>query len=322
MALIVNGEKVAPDEIDNEVERLRPDYEEYTAGAEGAGEEQLREWARENVIERKLMMQAAREAPAEIPQADIDAAYNDIKDRVGDEDAAAVKADIEQQMRLERLMDEAAKDAKPPTEEEQREFYDQHPEHFTMPEQVRASHIVKHVGGQVDRKTAFEAILEVKMELDRGGDFEDLATKHSDCPENAGDLGYFARGQMVQEFEDVAFGMKIGEVSEIFQTTFGYHICKLADHRAEALVPFEEVTDDIGQEMLRQRREKAVEDFVDRLKEKATIEEVADRPRAERMSYDEKSEQAEFSEDRGGGRGSPGGAAGAIGAEGREAAGR
>ncbi|MBL7134191.1 MAG: peptidylprolyl isomerase [Phycisphaerae bacterium] len=276
MALIVNGEKVSPGEIDNEVERLRPHYEEYAAGAEGAGEEQLREWARENVIERTLMMQAARQAPAEVPQADIDAAYGQIKDRAGDDDPAAVKADIEQQIRLERLMDEAAKDVKPPTDKEQGEFYEQHPEHFTMPEQVRASHIVKYVGDQVDRKTAFEAILELKMELDRSAGFEELATKHSDCPENAGDLGYFARGQMVQEFEDVAFGMKAGQVSDIFQTSYGYHICKLVDRKAETLVPFEEVTDDIEEEILRQRRDKAIEDFVDSLKAEATIEEVAD----------------------------------------------
>ena len=275
MTMIVNGQKVAPDEIDNEIERLRPHYEEYAAGAEGAGEDQLREWARENVIERTLMMAAAREALAEIPQADIDAAYNEIKDRAGDEDPAAVKADIEQQMRLERLMDEAAKDVKPPTDKEQREFYEQHPEQLTMPEQVRASHIVKHVGDQVDRKTAFEAILEVKMELDRGAGFEELATKHSDCPENAGDLGYFARGQMVQEFEDVAFGMEVGQVSDIFQTSFGYHICRIVDRKPAVVVPFDEVTDDIEKEILRQRREKAIEDFVDSLKSKATIEKVA-----------------------------------------------
>lgn len=276
MALIVNGEKVSPDEIDNEVERLRPHYEEYTAGAEGAGQEQLRQWARENVIERTLVMQAAREAPAEIPQADIDAAYGQIEDSAGDDDPAAVKADIEQQIRLERLMDEAAKDVKPPTDRERRDFYEEQTERFTVPEQVRASHIVKHVGGQVDRKTAFEAILEVKMELDRGADFEELAAEHSDCPEDAGDLGYFARGQMVREFEDVAFGMKAGQVSDVFQTSYGYHICRVVDRKAEALVPFEEVTDDIEQEILRQRREKAIEDFVDSLKDKATIEEAAD----------------------------------------------
>lgn len=276
MPLIVNSEKIESAEIDGEVERLRPHYEESVAGSEGAGEQQLREWARENVIERTVMMMAAREAPYEIPQADIDAAYDEIKDSAGDDDPAAVKADIEQQMRLERLMDEAAKDVATPTEKDVRDYYDQHTEQLTMPEQVRASHIEKHVGGQVDRKTAFEAILEVKMELDRGASFEELATKYSDCPENAGDLGWFARGQMVQEFEDVAFGMEVGHVSDIFQTSYGYHICKLVDRKAPALAAFDEVAGDIEEEVLKQRREKAIEDFVDSLKSKATIEEVAD----------------------------------------------
>ncbi len=276
MPLMINSEKIDSAEVDGEVERLRPQYEEYAADAEGAGEQQLREWARENVIERTLMMVAAREAPYEIPQADIDAAYDQIKDEAGDDDPAAVKADIEQQMRLERLIDEAAKDVKPPADKDQREFYEEHTEQLTMPEQVRARHIVKHVGDQVDNKTAFEAILEVKMELDRGAGFEELAMKHSDCPENAGDLGYFARGQMVQEFEDVAFAMEVGQVSDVFQSSFGYHICKLEDRKAPALVAFDEVKDDIEKEILKQRREKAIEDFVDSLKSKATIEEVAD----------------------------------------------
>lgn len=276
MPLIVNSEKIDSAEIDGEVERLRPHYEEYAAGAEGAGEQQLREWARENVIERKLMTTAAREAPYEIPQADIDAAYDQVKDGAGDDDPAAVKADIEQQMRMERLIDEAAKDVQAPTEKDARDYYEEHTEQFTMPEQVRARHIVKHVGGEVDNKTAFEAILEVKMELDRGADFGELAMKHSDCPENAGDLGYFARGQMVQEFEDTAFAMQVGQVSDVFQSSYGYHICKLEDRKAPALVPLDEVTDDIEKEILAQRREKAIEDFVDLLKSKAAIEEVAD----------------------------------------------
>ncbi len=71
-----------------------------------------------------------------------------------------------------------------------------------------------------------EAALDIKQQLDEGADFAQLARQHSSCPsKNAGgDLGMFGRGQMVKPFEDAAFNIPAGSVSQPVQTQFGWHV--------------------------------------------------------------------------------------------------
>lgn len=276
MAVIVNGERIETPEIEAEADRLRPQYESYVQDSPGSGPEQLAEWARENLIERTLFRQAARAMDVEIPQADIDEVYEEEKDQAGDMPQAELKADIELRMRVERLIAENNAKVPEPAEQELKDFYEEHREEMMVPEQVRAGHIVKHVDADTDKQAAFEAILQIKMKLDAGEAFEALATEHSDCPERAGDLGWFSRGQMVEEFEDVVFAMKAGEVSDIFLTQFGYHIVRVDDRRAAETLPFEDVRDRIAAELLEQKRTTAAEEFIDALKAKATIEDERD----------------------------------------------
>jgi parvulin-like peptidyl-prolyl isomerase len=83
--------------------------------------------------------------------------------------------------------------------------------------QVRASHILVE-----DEKTAKK----LKADIDAGADFKKVAKKNSKCPsgEQGGDLGFFGKGQMVKEFEDAAFSLAVGVVSQPVKTEFGYHL--------------------------------------------------------------------------------------------------
>lgn len=103
-----------------------------------------------------------------------------------------------------------------------------------MADSVVASHILLMYQGSA-RSTASRSqeeaktqIQEIKSQLDGGADFAELAQKHSDCPSGrrGGDLGSFGRGQMVPPFEQSAFGMEVGQVSDVVETDFGYHIIK------------------------------------------------------------------------------------------------
>lgn len=104
------------------------------------------------------------------------------------------------------------------------------------PGHIRASHILVSYAGAprteaVRTKEEAASLAEAILgRIEAGEDFEDLARRFSDCPtarnENCGDLGFFDRGKMVKPFEDAAFALKVGEVSGIVETTFGYHIIK------------------------------------------------------------------------------------------------
>lgn len=103
-----------------------------------------------------------------------------------------------------------------------------------MADQVRASHVLLMYAGSArssatrSKADAASLIAEIKQKLDAGEDFAALATEHSDCPSgrSGGDLGPFGRGQMVGPFEDAAFSLDVGDVSDIVETDFGYHIIK------------------------------------------------------------------------------------------------
>ena len=93
-----------------------------------------------------------------------------------------------------------------------------------MPIFVKASHLLV--------KTEEEA-LKLKEQIKDGKDFAKAAKEVSLCPsgQNGGDLGYFTKGQMVKEFEDAAFSMEVGEVSNPIKTQFGYHLIYLTDKK-------------------------------------------------------------------------------------------
>lgn len=101
-----------------------------------------------------------------------------------------------------------------------------------MSDSVRASHILLMYAGSArttatrTKEEAETLIGSLKAEIAAGSLFADLAKEHSDCPSgrSGGDLGQFGRGQMVPAFEQSAFGMEIGQVSDVVETDFGYHL--------------------------------------------------------------------------------------------------
>lgn len=285
MTLYVNGEKVEDQMIKDEGEKLRPQYEQvFSEMAEDERETQLMDWSRENVIEGVLLRQAAMKDPHGPPAEAVDKVYADMIEQSGGKEQFfqqmglspdqedKVKKDIEQRLRLEKLIEMVTSSVAEPSEKDIRKHYEKNMEKFTIPEMVRAAHIVKHLKPIDDPEKLKTEMDEIRAQMDENTDFAEIAAKHSECPENGGDLGFFARGQMVQQFDEIVFDMEKGRVSDVFQTEFGYHIAKVLEKKPSIPCPIDEVRQVIVRELSEQAQQRAIERFVDAEKEKATIE--------------------------------------------------
>jgi parvulin-like peptidyl-prolyl isomerase len=189
-------------------------------------------------------------------------------------DIGRVKTEIEQQIRINQLVERLNNQVEKVSEQDARDYYSQNKEQFVSPEQVRAAHIVVHTDSKTSVDEAKIKILEAREKLKKGQSFEKLADAMSDCPGNGGDLGYFSRGKMVQEFEDVVFSMQRYQISDVFQTGYGFHIAKVYDRIPEGLVQFEQVKEKIIEHLIKEKQQKALETYLDKLREDAEIQEI------------------------------------------------
>src|SRR5262249_683494 len=117
--------------------------------------------------------------------------------------------------------------------------YNNNIEQYTTPEQVRASHVLLKTEGKDDAAVKAKAE-EILKQARAGADFADLAKKNSEDDSNknnGGDLDYFGRGRMVPEFDQVAFSLEPGKISDVVKTQFGYHIIKVTDKKAGSTRP-------------------------------------------------------------------------------------
>ena len=122
---------------------------------------------------------------------------------------------------------------------------------YSIPEQVRASHILLQTEGQDEAavRQQAEAIL---AETRTDADFAELARKYSEdegSRVNGGDLDFFTRGRMVPEFEEVAFSMEPGEISDLVTTPYGFHIVKVTDKRELQVRLLEDVREQIVEQL-------------------------------------------------------------------------
>ncbi|MDI6703209.1 MAG: peptidylprolyl isomerase [bacterium] len=161
-------------------------------------------------------------------------------------------------------------------------YYNDHKDMFKEPEKVRVRHILISSKENPEEEARKKALRLLKM-VKKGEDFVKLAEEYSDCPskKRGGDLGFFTHGQMAKEFEDVAFSLKKGEVSDLVKTRFGYHIIKFIERREERVIPFKEAEGKVRKVIMETKEEKdsvaekIAKGLLKRIKQGERFEEIA-----------------------------------------------
>ncbi len=183
------------------------------------------------------------------------------------------KKDLLEQLKLIKLLNIAD-----PDEKEIKAFYEENKARFfDMPETVHARHILITVDASADaaqkakKKVEAEEILKQLKEAD--ADFAKIALEKSDCPSknNGGDLGRFRKGQMVPQFEAVAFELKANEISGVVETEFGYHIIQTIEHQEPKTIAYEEAKNQIIARLKNRQLQQRAAPMLETLRENAKI---------------------------------------------------
>jgi foldase protein PrsA len=225
----INGEAITKDQL-------------YDAMVKQGGQQAL-----DMLIMEKIIEMEAKKQGIQVTEQDVDKEIDKMAEQYGGREAFeriigmygysidGMKKDIGMSLKIEELLRPSISI----TEEEMKEYFEENKETFAVEEQVKASHILTETE---------EAVAEVKEKLDAGEDFAELAKEYSIDEANknyGGDLGIVKRGEMVPEFEEAAFSMEAGSISEPVKTQFGYHIIKVDDKKEAREADFEQSKEQI-----------------------------------------------------------------------------
>lgn len=165
------------------------------------------------------------------------------------------------------------------TDEEIQNYYDGNIQRYTHDEQAKASHILLKVTPGIDEQgeeAVKNRLLDIRKEIEDGLSFADAAKKYSEGPsaDRGGDLGFFGRGRMVPPFEEAAFELPIGQISEPVKTQFGYHLIRVEERKEKGTDSLESVRDEISDTL---KKRKALDSYRTEMESLKSLDEVADR---------------------------------------------
>ena len=235
----INDEVITLEEFNNDIERLPKHYQDMIVG-------QKKKFLDEIIKEELLYKEALK--------SNIDK----------DTETQELIAEARKKILVSSLIKSRVDNKAFLSEDDLREYYDQHSEEFMLPERWRASHIV------VDTP---EEAREIREKLNEGVSFEELAENRSKdaTAKEGGDIGYFSKGQLIPEFQNACFELKIGQISDVVETPFGYHVIKLTDKKNPEVQEFSSVKELIRKELERTQKRELLDELITDLRNDAKI---------------------------------------------------
>jgi parvulin-like peptidyl-prolyl isomerase len=289
MPFIINGETIDPGLIDSEFSQIKAFFEQQANVSCCERDDEFVGYAKDNITARVLLSQAAQEKLERPSEPDIDQRLEELKEQAGGEEAFyyglgispdqadSIRDDVANSVWLENYINQIAGDPIEPDEASIEAHYNENLKSYTAPEEVRAAHIFKSLQKVELLDELFEELRIIRKQLLAGEDFMELAEKHSDKPIDEVDLGFFKRGDLMDEFELITFSLDVGDITPVFSTQWGLHLAKVTDRKLPAPKPIEEVREQIIEEMGAQTRDEKIKVHVEELKVDAKIEDTPEK---------------------------------------------
>jgi parvulin-like peptidyl-prolyl isomerase len=287
MSIKINDQVIPDWAIERQAEAL---FENVARGMPGKPREIIMmsalDLAKDRLIDQALMAQESRRRKYEVDSVDLQKRIKQWLKQNGGKKAFEkiknpmirnhddLKRELSDQMRFNQLLEEESQ-CEQISEAEALQYYQDRPELFRTEELLAASHFLKMGKTEEEFDQALEAVKSIRQRLEKGEDFTELVRSESDDKGNDGNLGTFGKGRMVPEFEQAAYALKPGELSQPVKTQFGWHLIQLHDRIAPKVTPFEDIKEKVIEYLTERKKDKVFEAFLDRLKAEATIEEVA-----------------------------------------------
>ena len=217
--------------------------------------------ALKRLIDRCLLLEKAEQIGVTVSDEEFDIALMEILDEenpfglppgsIQNMDALEMEILIRRNIIIRKYVANICPDTLSFGDDKLRELYKEQIDMFCSEEMVRCSHIL------IKGESALEQITEIRSRIKSSEDFLAYCKECSDCPSNecCGDLGFFPRGKLFPQIDEVAFSLELNEISQPFKTPEGYHILMLTERKCESPIPFEEIKDSLNDHLIQMEKE-------------------------------------------------------------------
>ena len=286
----VNGVGIKKTTLDAAVNNFIENQKMLGTAVKEEEKDKLKKDILNELVSAELLYQASQKAGIGDLSKDVDSQLENIKKGFGSDqefqkvlkergiEVKDLKEDIKKGVSINAYLEkEVFSKLSPVTEDEKKQEYEANKDKLSVPDEVKASHILIKVGEKAtpeEKQKAKEKIEALRTRAMSGEDFAKLAKENSEdgSAPNGGDLGYFRKGQMVKPFEDTAFGLEKDQISPVVETQFGYHVIKVTDKKSAHTLTYDEVSKDIEKFLINKRKRDEVNKTVEALKKNAKIE--------------------------------------------------
>ncbi|HPP06050.1 MAG TPA: peptidylprolyl isomerase [Syntrophorhabdaceae bacterium] len=261
----IDGEKITINEFNKELDKIPINMKMMVATQSG------KKNYLEKIIMKKLLLREAKKEDIE-KNPEFQERLKDIKEQLVIEFLLKKKINVDAQI----------------TEDDLKQYYEKNKEAFKRDREINTRHILVNTEDEARQ---------IKEKISKGEDFAELAKKYSIDPSakaNGGEIGFHPKGTLLPEYEAAAFKLnKVGQISDIVKTKFGYHIIKLEGIRPPSYMPYEEVKDYIKQKIAQEKQTQALEKYITNLKSTAKITINEDLLKDETQKAPDKQEKTE-----------------------------